>query len=447
MSIKRAVVFLVRLALFSFVALAARTAPLWAQNTTNVTGCITDPNGIKYTGGQISGVTNPASQNSFGATPLDSNACFTQTIASPFTWIFTVNNPGAAPPVGFGPVSFTCSIAISGASQTITTQLDACAIPLLQVGSGSSTFNCTGASVPEILWLSAPHTCSGIAGSSVLAGGEVTLAPPGTGSTSLTVDGDSAGDDAIDAACNSGTAGTACIFENVSATTTNAIGNEANTAVSDSAGASLLSEGLIGSGVISGTNVASDLAEGVKGFGFDISTGGAAEEAVGVFAQILCTSRTVLCYGIDVLSPHAGSVAGVHNAAINIRTQGGNSAITTVTTDPSTFGPLSSPDFILSALCIASGASPVSCGSDTGGFVTVQAGSTSVTVDTSGITADAIIIPQFDASLGTALGVTCNTTVDLPTITARVTGTSFTITVPAAPATNPACISFLIVNH
>ena len=91
-------------------------------------------------------------------------------------------------------------------------------------------------------------------------------------------------------------------------------------------------------------------------------------------------------------------------------------------------------------------AGAAACGSASAGSVVIDAGSTSVVVSTTAVTANSQIFVQYDSSLGTRLGVTCNTTPALPAVTARTAGTSFTITVPAAPVTDPACYSYFIVN-
>lgn len=93
-----------------------------------------------------------------------------------------------------------------------------------------------------------------------------------------------------------------------------------------------------------------------------------------------------------------------------------------------------------------SSASPAVCGANLSGSVTVAAATTTVTVNTSVVTANSVILLTFDSSLGTKLGVTCNTTFDQPYVTARTAGTSFTITVASAPTTNPVCMSYMIVN-
>lgn len=94
----------------------------------------------------------------------------------------------------------------------------------------------------------------------------------------------------------------------------------------------------------------------------------------------------------------------------------------------------------------SSAASPAVCGASSAGSVIVAAGATSVVVNTNQLTANSQIFIQFDSSLGTKLGVTCNTTVDLGQVTARSAGVSFTITSAAAPVVNPACYSYFYIN-
>lgn len=93
-----------------------------------------------------------------------------------------------------------------------------------------------------------------------------------------------------------------------------------------------------------------------------------------------------------------------------------------------------------------SAASPAVCGSAATGFVVVAASATTVVVNTSAVTANSKIQLMFDSSLGSALSATCNSTIVQPTVSARTAGTSFTITLSAAPSVNPACLSFTITN-
>lgn len=98
------------------------------------------------------------------------------------------------------------------------------------------------------------------------------------------------------------------------------------------------------------------------------------------------------------------------------------------------------------AVNCSSSASPAVCSSAAAGSVVVAASATTVVVDTTAVDANSQIFVTFDSSLGTKLGVTCNTTEPaLYGISARNAGVSFTIT-STAPTANPACFSYLIVN-
>lgn len=100
----------------------------------------------------------------------------------------------------------------------------------------------------------------------------------------------------------------------------------------------------------------------------------------------------------------------------------------------------------------SSNASPAVCTSASAGSVAIPTGVTSVAlvVNTTAVTANSQILITSDDSLGTKLGVTCNST--LATIaggfavTARTANTSFTITFNGTIATNPVCVSFYIIN-
>lgn len=108
-------------------------------------------------------------------------------------------------------------------------------------------------------------------------------------------------------------------------------------------------------------------------------------------------------------------------------------------------GQFSTPSYATSSNC-SSSASPAACGSAAGGSIVVAAGTSSVVVDTSGVTANSQILLTFDSSLGTKLGVTCNATPIMPIVSARSPGTSFTIQLAAAPETHPACYSYVLLN-
>lgn len=91
-------------------------------------------------------------------------------------------------------------------------------------------------------------------------------------------------------------------------------------------------------------------------------------------------------------------------------------------------------------------AGAAACGTASAGSVVVDAAATTTVVSTTAVTANSEIFVLYDSSLSARLGITCNTTVALPSVTARTAATSFTISVPVAPTVNPACYSFFLVN-
>jgi hypothetical protein len=90
------------------------------------------------------------------------------------------------------------------------------------------------------------------------------------------------------------------------------------------------------------------------------------------------------------------------------------------------------------------------CGAAPAGAFVILVGATTVTVNTTAVTANSEIHVTPDASLGARLGVTCNSTGAVAFagfgVSARTPGTSFTVTTLGAVATNPACYSYIIVN-
>lgn len=106
----------------------------------------------------------------------------------------------------------------------------------------------------------------------------------------------------------------------------------------------------------------------------------------------------------------------------------------------------------ITATNCSSSASPAVCVSATAGTVALptNAVSSSVQVNTTAVTANSEIFVQSDDTLGTKLGVTCNSTIATLvgglTISARVAGASFTIANNVAIITNPLCVSYHIIN-
>jgi len=108
------------------------------------------------------------------------------------------------------------------------------------------------------------------------------------------------------------------------------------------------------------------------------------------------------------------------------------------------------PALYSTAANCSSSASPAICGSAAAGSFVIGASTTSVVVDTTAVTANSQILLTEDSSLGTKLGVTCNTqsllTLGVPKVTARTSGTSFAASIEVGPTTNPMCVSYAIIN-
>lgn len=95
----------------------------------------------------------------------------------------------------------------------------------------------------------------------------------------------------------------------------------------------------------------------------------------------------------------------------------------------------------------SSAASPAVCAAANAGSVNIAASATTIVVNTTAVSANSQIMIQEDSSLGTKLSVTCNTTTGRTyTVSARTAATSFTVTASAAPTTNPACLSYWVLN-
>jgi hypothetical protein len=125
-----------------------------------------------------------------------------------------------------------------------------------------------------------------------------------------------------------------------------------------------------------------------------------------------------------------------------------STTITQQLADGTTGGNFSSNKYLTATAC-ANSASPAVCAAHSSGFVAIAAGTNpTLVVNTTAVTANSQIFVNDDESLGTALSVTCNTT--LPSgaivVTARTAATSFTIQATGVFTTNPVCVSYFIVN-
>jgi hypothetical protein len=105
----------------------------------------------------------------------------------------------------------------------------------------------------------------------------------------------------------------------------------------------------------------------------------------------------------------------------------------------------------MTATNCSSSTSPAVCGSAAAGNFAIPVGlNQTLQVNTTALTANSQIFIQSDDTLGTKLGVTCNSTlatlVGGMAVTSRSAGASFTVTLSGTSATNPVCASFFLMN-
>lgn len=180
-----------------------------------------------------------------------------------------------------------------------------------------------------------------------------------------------------------------------------------------------------------GTNVV--LASGKLGIGTSSPT-----EALEVSGNLFANSLKVLAggLGLDTFTSGLLSIGSTTANSINIGRLWATTTIATlVTTKQSTSDNCNST------------ASPATCGSAAAGSVAMATGGSTLVVNTTAVTANSQIFVMEDQSLGTRLGITCNTgTGRNYVISARTSGASFTIKSSNNPVTNKACLSYWIVN-
>jgi hypothetical protein len=141
--------------------------------------------------------------------------------------------------------------------------------------------------------------------------------------------------------------------------------------------------------------------------------------------------------GLDTYTAGTLGIGSTTATAVRI---GHSGATTTIV------GALSVNQVTTASSCNSS-ASPASCSAATAGSVAIAASTTTLVINTSAVTANSQIFITEDSSLGTRLGITCNTTTGRTySISARTAGTSFTVKTNTAPVTNKACLSYWILN-
>lgn len=141
-------------------ALALVPTSATGQTLTQVSGTITDPNGLPYSNAQIviqlagggsTPMVTPCASSPCNVTnpgPIQADASGKFSIAlwangsitpGSTQWSFLVQEPGVAPPWGFGPKSFTLTTTISGATDDLSSAMDALAPALTPAFSGGGT--------------------------------------------------------------------------------------------------------------------------------------------------------------------------------------------------------------------------------------------------------------------------------------------------------------------
>lgn len=164
-----------------------------------------------------------------------------------------------------------------------------------------------------------------------------------------------------------------------------------------------------------------------------------------------CTTSTLGGYNLLLLSSD-GSLADfaeiIDPASGNLGFYCGNAGTFVACSSVISSTGLNTPKLFTTSNC-SSSASPAVCGSASSGSFSVAAGTNStIVVATTAVTANSQIILTIDDTLGTKLGVTCNSTIQqtTPIVSARTSGVSFTATVVGVFTTNPVCLSYAIIN-
>jgi hypothetical protein len=133
-------------------------------------------------------------------------------------------------------------------------------------------------------------------------------------------------------------------------------------------------------------------------------------------------------------------------SALSVTTSGSVTANSATITNSLNAGTTTVSALKTTSNCI-SNTSPATCGSAPSGSVAMATGGSTLVVNTTAVTANSQIMITEDSSLGSRLGITCNTATTRDyRINARVASTSFTIKSSANPATNKACLSYWIIN-
>lgn len=183
-----------------------------------------------------------------------------------------------------------------------------------------------------------------------------------------------------------------------------------------------------------------------------------AQQTLSTVTQIIGYALNVATVGNPVTIKLAGSGfyggGNLQNAVATDVLFGGGAtgtiAIDSVFTYTSGQHLLSSQAYGTATNCTSS-ASPAVCGSAAAGSIAIPVGTNqTLVVDTSAVTANSNIFLQSDDTLGTKLGITCNSTaatIALPiAISSRSNNTSFTALLTGVSSTNKVCFNYFIID-
>ena len=191
--------------------------------------------------------------------------------------------------------------------------------------------------------------------------------------------------------------------------------------------------------------------------------GGVKPDGTSILNTSGAISVTPTSIGLSATSPITISAPGVIAcstcntssatvSSVSVTTANGVSgSVATSTTTPAitlTLGAITPSSVTISSKCAANSSSgTVACGTAPSGSFSCDTSTSAGTcvIDTSAVAAGSAIWVQPDASLGSLLSVTCNTTADTgltaPRLSARSAGSSFTINVGTF-TTHPMCFSY-----
>lgn len=192
------------------------------------------------------------------------------------------------------------------------------------------------------------------------------------------------------------------------------------------------------------------------------ANGHATASTIVVEAPAAVTAYELVLPGSSSTGFLLGTDASNVNTITNVGSSGSGNVVrvtsptlVTPTLGAATATSVTSATYLTTTKCAAvgTGASPsvVSCSAAPSGSFScaTNASTATCTINTSAMTANSAVFVQPDASLGTLLSVTCNTTADTgltaPRVSARAGGTSFTINLGTF-ATNPLCFNYWIAN-